>query len=223
MSRPPEPAGPAKGTPDAREPLSRERVLRAALAIVDREGVENLSMRRLGAELGVEAMSLYNYVPNKAAVLDGVVELVLSEIELPDDITDWKELFRESSRSSRSVGLRHPNAVALVATRPFNTIASLRPVEFAFEVFKKAGFDPETSLYAFRTIAAFTTGYSLAESGAFFGEVRGEGQLTPDALSPEEFPRLMEVAPHMATADHDKEFEFALDVIIAGLESKLPD
>lgn len=220
MGRAPEQAGPAKPT-DPREPLSRERVLQAALSIVDREGVENLSMRRLGAELGVEAMSLYNYVPNKAAVLDGVVELVLNEIELPDNITDWKECFREASRSSRRVALRHPNVVQLVATRPFNTIASLRPVEFGLEVFKAAGFDPELSLYAFRTIAAFTTGYGLAESGEFFGEVSGEGQLTPEALNPEDFPRVMEVAPYLASADHDKEFEFALDVILTGLESKL--
>jgi AcrR family transcriptional regulator len=222
MTRPPEPPGPAKATNGPREPLSRERILRAALDLADREGVESLSMRRLGSELGVEAMSLYNYVPNKAAVLDGVVELVLTEITLPDDITDWKECFRESSRSSRRVALRHPNVVPLIAMRPFNTMVSLRPVEFAFNVFKTAGFDPETSLYALRTIAAFTTGYGLAESGAFFGEVSGEGQLTPDELNPEEFPRMMEVAPHMATADHDKEFEFALDVIITGLESKLP-
>lgn len=105
--------------------------------------------------------------------------------------------------------------------RPFNTIASIRPVEIGFEILRQAGFDPKSALHAFRTIAGFTTGYSLAESGSFFGEVTDEAHLSPDDLPPEEFPRLNEVAPHLET-DHDEEFEFALDVIITGLESKLP-
>jgi TetR/AcrR family transcriptional regulator, tetracycline repressor protein len=220
MTRPPEPPGRAKST-ETREPLSRERVLRAALAIVDREGVENLSMRRLGAELSVEAMSLYNYVPNKASVVDGIVEIVLNEIELPKEIGDWRECVREVSRSYRKVALMHPNVVPLIAMRPFNTLASMRVVEFGFEVLKQAGFEPEPALHAFRTLAGFTTGYSLAERGSFFGEAGGEGQLTPDALPADEFPRLKEVTPYLQT-DHDEEFEFGLDMIVAGMESKLP-
>ncbi len=178
-------------------------------------------MRRLGSELGVEAMSLYNHVPNKAAVLDGIVETVISDIELPDDITEWKECTRQIARSYRKVALAHPNVVPLISMRPFNTIASIRPVETAFEILQQAGFDPKSALHAFRTLAGFTTGYSLAESGSFFGEVHDENHLSPDDLTPEEFPRLKEVAPYF-TADHDEEFEFALDVIITGLESKLP-
>ena len=218
MTRPPLPPAPPA---EDRLPLTRERVLRAAVEVVDKEGVESLSMRRLGAELGVEAMSLYNHVPNKAAVLDGIVETVISDVELPDDIADWKECIRFVSRSYRKVALEHPNVVPLISTRPFNTLASLRPVEVGFSILRHAGFDPKSAIHAFRTIAGFTTGYSLAESGSFFGEIRDESLLSPDDLSPEEFPRLKEVAPHL-TSDHDDEFEFALDVIITGLEAKLP-
>ena len=218
MTRPPLPPAPPA---EERIPLTRERVLRAAIEIVDQEGVEALSMRRLGAELGVEAMSLYNHVPNKAAVLDGIVETVISDIELPDDITDWKECTRHISRSYRKVALAHPNVVPLISMRPFNTIASIRPVETGFEILRQAGFDPKSTLHAFRTLAGFTTGYSLAESGSFFGEMNDETHLSPDDLPAEEFPRINEVAPYL-TSDHDEEFEFALDVLITGLEAKLP-
>lgn len=223
MTRPPLPPAPPAPPPTTahRQPLTRERVLRAAIEIVDKEGVDALSMRRLGAELGVEAMSLYNHVPNKAAVLDGIVETVISDVDLPDDISDWKECIRFISRSYRKVAVAHPNVVPLISMRPFNTIASLRPVEVGFEILKQAGFEPKAAVHAFRTIAGFTSGYSLAESGSFFGEESDEALLSPDDLSPEEFPRLTEVAPYLATG-HDEEFEFALDVIITGLEAKLP-
>ena len=177
-------------------------------------------MRRLGAELGVEAMSLYNHVPNKAALLDGVVETVINDIELPEDITDWKACIREMAVSYRKAATAHPNIVALVATRPFNTVASLRPVEVGFQIFKEAGFGPEESLHAFRTLAGFVTGYTLAETGTFFGEAEGEGQLTVDDIGPD-FPRLREVGPFLASTDHDAEFQFAIDVLITGLEAKL--
>jgi AcrR family transcriptional regulator len=178
-------------------------------------------MRRLAGELGVEAMSLYNYVPNKAAVLDGIVEIVLGEIELAAFDSNWQECIRVVTRSYRDVALKHPNVVPLISMRPFNTIASMRPVEFGFAVLANAGFDPESALHAFRTLAGFTTGYSLAEAGSgFFGEVQGVGQLTTEDLPQDEFPNLHKVSSYLET-DHDKEFEFGLDIIIAGMEMKL--
>lgn len=204
-----------------RTPLTRERVLRAAITLADREGVGAVSMRKLGAELGVEAMSLYNHVSSKTAVLDGIVEILLNDVTLPDDIEDWQECIRAMADSYREIALEHPHLVPLVATRPFNTIASLRPVEIGFEIFRVAGFDPETALHAFRTLAGFVTGYTLAETGSFFGEAAGEGQLTPADLPPEQFPRLIEVGPYLSSTDHDAEFQFGVDVLITGLQSKL--
>ena len=216
------PAAPPIPTASAgRQPLTRERVLRAAVGIVDRDGVEALSMRRLGAELGVEAMSLYNHVPNKAAVLDGIVEVIVNEIDIAPVAGDWTEKVRLIARSYRAVALKHPKVVPLISLRPFNTLPTLRPVEYVFDVFRNAGFGPEASLHAFRTIAGFVTGYTLAETGDFFGETTGEGQLTVADLPSEDFPRIREVGHYLASTNHDDEFEFALDVILSGLEDKL--
>ena len=209
--------------PQGREPLTRERVLRAALDLADREGVEAISMRRLGAELGVEAMSLYNHVGSKAAVLDGIVELVLNDVDLPDDVSDWKQAVRHMARSSRELAQAHPRVVPLVATRPLNTVASLRPVEKGFEIFRRAGFPPELAIHAFRALAGFITGYTLAETGEFFGETLGEGQLTPDDLLAADFPNLHEIAPQLARNNHDDEYQFALEVILTGLQAKLDE
>jgi len=218
MTRPP----PAPAASEAtRLPLTRERVLRAAIELADREGIDAVSMRRLGAELGVEAMSLYNHVPNKAALLDGMVETVINDIDLPQDINNWQACVREMARSYREAALSHPNIVPLVATRPFNTVDSLKPVEAGFEIFKHAGFPPQASVHAFRTLAGFVTGYTLAETGTFFGEADGDGQLTLADLPENEFPQLREVGPFMESTDHDAEFEFAIDVLITGLEAKL--
>ena len=219
MTRPPAPPVPTASA--GRQPLTRDRVLRAAVEIVDREGVDALSMRRLGAELGVEAMSLYNHVPNKAAVLDGIVEVIVNEIEVVPAGRDWTESVRRIARSYRAVALRHPKIVPLISLRPFNTLPTLRPVEYVFEVFRNAGFSPEASLHAFRTVAGFVTGYTLAETGDFFGETSGEGQLTVADLPSEDFPRIREVELYLASTNHDDEFEFALDVILSGLEDKL--
>ncbi len=215
------PTVPPSASEATRAPLTRERVLRAAIELADREGIDAISMRRLGAELGVEAMSIYNHVPNKAALLDGIVETVINDIDLPDDITDWQACVREMARSYRAAAHAHPNIVPLVATRPFNTVASLKPVEAGFEIFRQAGFEPEAALHAFRTLAGFVTGYTLAETGTFFGEADGDGQLTIADLPENDFPRLREVGRFMQSTDHDVEFEFAIDVLITGLESKL--
>lgn len=208
-----------------RVPLSRPSVLSAALRIVDRHGIDALSMRRLGKELGVEAMSLYNHIPNKAALLDGLIEQVINEVEEPPADAPWDEQVRAMARSYRRLAHDHPHVVPLIAMRPFNTITALRPVERAFAIFRGAGFDEAETLHAFRTLAGFATGYTLAETGGFFGEtipsdstdIVEEGDLDPDF-----FPNLTRMLPTIANCDHDAEFEFALDVIIEGLRTKLP-
>ena len=117
-------------TTRARRPLTRARILTAALRLVDREGLEALSMRRLGQALGVEAMSLYNHVPNKAAVLDGLVELLLGELEIPGpEAGDWWERIRRIAHSYRRSAHAHPHAFPLAVTRPYNTPATLRQLE----------------------------------------------------------------------------------------------
>lgn len=211
--------------PAGRVPLSRPVVLSAALRIVDQHGIDALSMRRLGKELGVEAMSLYNHVPNKAALLDGLIEQVINEVEQPPPDAPWEEQVRAMARSYRRLAHDHPHVVPLIAMRPFNTISALRPVERAFAIFRDAGFGDAETLHAFRTLAGFATGYTLAETGGFFGETIPSDStdvVERGDIDPNEFPNLTHMLPTIADCDHDAEFEFALDVIIEGLRTKLP-
>jgi AcrR family transcriptional regulator len=208
-----------------RERLNRRRVLEAALGIVDAEGLEALTMRRLGRELGVEAMSLYRHVPSKEALLDGIVELIVLEIEVPASVDgDWQEAARQVVRSYRRAAHAHPNAFPLVTMRPLNTPEALRRLDANFEILRQAGFDEPSAIIAFRTLASYTRGFALEEvTGRALGAhpVGREDRLDPRALPPEEFPRISELAPWLAAPDRDTEFERGVDVILAGLEKSL--
>jgi AcrR family transcriptional regulator len=205
-----------------RDRLSRRRVLEAALRIVDSEGLPALTMRRLGRELGVEAMSLYRHVPNKDALLDGIVELIVLEIEVPADVDgDWKEAARQIVRSYRRAAHSHPNAFPLVTMRPLNTPEGLRRLDATFEILRRAGLDEPTAIVAFRTLASYTRGFALEEvTGRAIGaEPLGSDRLDPRALPADEFPRLAELAPRLVAADRDAEFERGVDLILTGLET----
>jgi AcrR family transcriptional regulator len=206
-----------------RERLSRQRVLEAALRIVDSEGLAALTMRRLGRELGVEAMSLYRHVPNKDALLDGLVELVVLEIEVPARVDgDWKEAARHVVRSYRRAAHAHPNAFPLVTMRPLNTPEALRRLDANFEILRQAGFDEPTAIVAFRTLASYTRGFALEEvTGRAVGaQPLGDDRLDPRSLPAEEFPRISELAQQLVDADRDAEFERGIDLILTGLEAE---
>src|SRR5215208_2061633 len=133
-----------------RQPLSRRRILEAAVRFADREGLEALSMRKLGSELGVEAMSLYNHVPNKGALFDGMVEVLLGELEVPPEDESWERRGREAYGAFRRLAHGRPNGWPLVVTRPPDTMAGGWRVAGFLRALGEAGFDPETALYAFR-------------------------------------------------------------------------
>ena len=203
-----------------RQPLSRRRVLEAAVRFVDREGLEALTMRKLGAELGVEAMSLYNHVPNKSALLDGMVEVLLGELEVPPETYGWEERIREGYGAFRRSAHEHPNVFPLLVNRPPETMDGVWLVEEFLRTLEEAGFGKETALHAFRALSSYTLGYAMAEIRGFALEPDGS-RLGAHRLSPEEFPRLCELGPQLERVDHDAEFEFGLDLILAGLWVKL--
>jgi AcrR family transcriptional regulator len=211
----------------ARRPLNRQRVLQAALRLVDQEGLESLSMRRLGQELGVGATALYNHVADKAAMLDGLVETVLGEVLLPpgDDAADWMAAIRSICRSLRQVAHRHPNLVPLIAGRPFNSPGALRPVEVMFQVLCRAGFEENLVVEAQRALSGFVLGYVQMElGGAIFRppEMRTDNHPIDIRRLPEaEFPRIRGFAPHLVHYYSDDAFERGLDVIFAGLRATL--
>lgn len=203
-----------------RKPLSRQRILEAAIGYVDREGLEALSMRKLGAELGVEAMSLYNHVPNKDALLDGMVEVLLSRLGIPPENEDWELRVREAYREFRRLAHDHPNVFPLLIVRPPDTMDGVWLVEEFVKTLRGAGFDAETALHAFRALSSYVTGYAMAEIRGFAME---PARTRPGAaaLPVEKFPNIAALKPHLAAIDHDAEFEFGLDLILAGLREKL--
>jgi TetR/AcrR family transcriptional regulator, tetracycline repressor protein len=197
------------GSVGRRRPLSRRRILEAAIKLADREGLEALSMRRLGRELGVEAMSLYNRVPNKAALLNGMVRILLERLEIPlDGSGGWEECVREAFQSYRQLAREHPNVFPLFAMRPLNTVESLR----IFELLRGAGFSTVPALHAFRALSSYTIGYSLAEIQGFVLEPKS------DRPGPREDESRMLEAPTLEETDRDAEFEFGLDLILTGLQ-----
>ena len=206
-----------------RAPLSRERVMRAAIALADSSGIESLSMRKLGQDLGVEAMSLYNHVANKDDILDGIIDLVFSEIALPSGKGDWKPAMRRRAVSAHEALLRHPWAPSLMQSRTRPGSATLRHHDSVLGSLRNAGFTLVMAAHAVSAIDGYIYGFALQQinlplqSREQVAEV-GEGMLRQMAG---EYPHLAEMITDHAMKpgyDYAKEFEFGLDLILNGLE-----
>jgi AcrR family transcriptional regulator len=201
----------------SRAPLTRSRIAEAALAIVDRDGLDALSMRRLGAELGVEGMAIYRHFPNKAAVLAGVVDALLAELVIPPPShVPWPEVFREVSRAYRALLLRHPHAIPLLAALPLTDPAAARAAGAVMALLREAGFDAQAALKTLATITSYVVGVAQWEVGT--APLRAAGQSLK--LPPDADPYLIELLPQLAEDDCDETFEFGLDVIVRGLEAR---
>jgi AcrR family transcriptional regulator len=205
------------------EPLNRERVLQTALRLLDREGLAALSMRRLGNELGVEAMSLYNHIGSKEDVCDGIVELLMQEIQRPEmTAASWRDGLQAAFRAYRQVLRAHPAALPIVATRPLNTIAAFHVVEDALTVLRQAGFTPIQAIYALNCLAGYVIGHALLDVGTTpFSEGSPDpAHRTLDLghLSADQFPTIRELLPAFAERSPDEEFEFGLTTMLCGLQ-----
>jgi len=202
------------GVNRGRRPLDRRLILDAAIKLTDREGLEALSMRRLGREVGVEAMSLYNHVPNKEALLNGMVEVLLEELEVPADALEdsWEERVRKAFRAYLQLARAHPNVFPLFTMRPLNTVESLK----LFELLREAGFDIVSALRAFRVLSSYTVGYAIAEIRGFAleSDISRPGV---HGFSEVELLRIFKSPPPLEKADRDAEFEFGLTLILVGL------
>ncbi|GCD97558.1 TetR/AcrR family transcriptional regulator C-terminal domain-containing protein [Embleya hyalina] len=194
--------------------LSRARVLDAALALADRDGIAKLSMRRLGAELGVEAMTLYYYVPNKDAVLDGLVERIVASVA-PRPSGPRAVWMGEFAHAFRAELLRHPAVVPLVATRPVATPEALAAVERAAAALVAEGLAPLRAFQLLNAVTTFVIGHTLAELDPEGARSRHE---PPVATA--ELPCLAQaLAAGLGTrADHDERFEAAIKALLAGIE-----
>jgi AcrR family transcriptional regulator len=210
-----------------RERLTRERVIAAALRIMDEEGREALTMRRIGRDLGVEAMSLYNHVRDKEDILDGICEHVMAQFQVPE-AEDWAEGARLGAREYRRLLLAHPNVITLMTElkAPFMSTDSLRAYEFALDIFWRAGLSGADAVKAFHTFGGYILGFVTMELGMMIGghtdeeHGRGHEEMARLAAS-EELPRLREALPHFIDCDDDQQFEFGLDLLIEGLRARV--
>jgi len=205
---------------ERRAPLSRERVLRAAVALADQSGIESLTMRQLGQKLGVEAMSLYNHVANKDDILDGIVDLVLGDIDVPATGTKWKTAMRHRAISAHEVLLAHPWAAVLIMSRYNIGPGMTRYLDATLGRLREGGFSIEGALDAWNTLDSHLYGFTLQELNLPF-EVEEAQQVSADVLTQlpaDEFPHVAEVITEIMHSGRTENFEFGLDLILDGLE-----
>lgn len=213
----------SEDTMATRRRLSRERVVAAALAIVDREGLKGLTMRALGRELGVDPMAIYHWVPRKERLLDLIVEAVFREIPLDAEMPagDWQAQFGFAAGVFRDTLRRHPNALPVLATRPGMSPASMAPAEFATGILRGAGFSAQDAMYGVAAMSNLVIGLVLAEVGQAPGadaDVSQEERMELfRSMSPEEFPHILE-ALGVAEFDWDRQFAFGMNALLRGME-----
>ncbi|MGW7370120.1 TetR/AcrR family transcriptional regulator C-terminal domain-containing protein [Streptomyces sp. NPDC054841] len=222
--------------PGPREPLTRDRIVGTALVIIDEAGVDGLSMRRIAARLGVQAMSLYNHVRSKDDILDGVTDFITTEMNMPHRMTGgWEDGIRSIAYAFRQASLRHPRACELVLMRQLSTPTALAPVDTMLAMMLDHGFDEETAVHALRLFISF-------QVGSLLRAVHGSEALTEnsnnnnngnDGTAAREaartayfagsgFPAVAKVAPILAVNDHEAEFAFGVELLIAALRELAP-
>ncbi|MDQ3897614.1 MAG: TetR/AcrR family transcriptional regulator [Actinomycetota bacterium] len=207
-----------------RLPLSRERVVRAAVGFADTHGIESLTMRKLGEAVGVEAMSLYNHVANKEDLLDGMIDVVFGEIPLPGGDDGWRTAMRQRAISVRAVLSRHRWAIGLMESRRSPGPATLRHHDAVLGCLRKAGFSVELAAHAYSALDSYVYGFALQERGMPFDTPEDTAELAQAILAQfpvGEYPHLAELTiEHVLKPGYDygKEYEFGLDLILDSLE-----
>jgi AcrR family transcriptional regulator len=231
-SAPPPPGGiAAPGMPLSRRPLGRDQILREAVHLIDTEGRDRLTMRRLGSELGVEAMALYRYIPGREQLLDGVVEFVMNELYQQTMVEDvpgsWQEYLQRMAHGVRNICVAHPRVFPLVATRPPAApwlrppLRSLRWVEAFLRSLQDFGFTDDKSVRIYRTFSTFLLGHLLLESATV--DISADVELDDDVEFFEtndlsRYPRLMALESKLRQDGYEEEFEDALEDLLNRIE-----
>lgn len=217
-----------------REPLTRERIVRTALRLMDQEGLEAVTMRRIGRELGVEAMSLYrhepgdrNHVRDKEDILDGILEMVMAEFEFQEETGDWEADVRAGARAWRRLMTAHPTVIALFAEskHPASSPERLRPMEWAFDLLRRGGLSDDDVVHAFRAFGGYIMGFVLNEvanpvPGMGDRDHRAEHEQLARMLPPDQFPNLVRLLPLLVECDPEVDFEFGLDLLLDGIKAR---
>jgi AcrR family transcriptional regulator len=209
---------------EPREPLTRERVLRAAVALADREGADSLSMRRLAEQLGVVPMALYKHVANKEEMLDGMVDIVVGEIDPPAEGTDWKTAVRQRILSARRALLRHPWASRVIESRPEPTPTVIEYMDSMLGLFRAGGFSIDLTHHAAHAMGSRLLGFSQE---LFDDTTAAPPESEVIQAMAKQYPNIGELVMFITHddasvvgggCDDQAEFEFALDLMLDGLE-----
>jgi AcrR family transcriptional regulator len=207
-----------------RTPLTRERVLQTAVRRADQGGIASLSMRKLGQELGVEAMALYHHFANKDDLVDGMVDLVFGEIELPPSTSDWRTAMRQRAIGVRDALLRHRWAVGLMESRRRPGPANLRHHDAVIGSLRAGGFDIGMAAHAYSVLDSYIYGFALTKMNLPFetsDDVADVAQSMLQPFPPDEYPHMLEIlTDHVMKPGYNygEEFEYGLDLILDGLE-----
>ena len=209
------------------ETLTRERIVSTALSLVDEGGMEALSMRRLAKGLGVDPMAIYHHLPNKRALLSAVVGEVFSEIRVPEpeeggDLRDWRERVRAWARAFREVSRAHPKLVPHLASYPEAAAeATLESTEELYAAFEAAGMPPREIVGAVGVVVDYLNGFALAEASGAVGEPDEQREMVAmlDAMPRGELPAMRRTFEALAGEGLATDFEFGLEVVLAGLEA----
>jgi AcrR family transcriptional regulator len=201
--------------------LTRERIIEAAVVFADRNGVDELSMRKLGAELGVEAMSLYNHVENKDDIFDGMIDRVFATIPLPDADSDWRDSIRATALEAMDQFTAHPWVVNLLMQRGNYGNSSLNFMNRILGLLRAAGFSDEYTHHAWQMLASHTMGYAFQQASGEYREKDWDGIEEQLSRLGDRYPHVAELAPYLAGCEFGTEFAFGLDIIISGLDSRL--
>jgi AcrR family transcriptional regulator len=208
----------------SRVPLSKERILRTAVLLADEQGLASLTMRKLAETLGVEAMSLYYYVADKDEILDGMVDLVFGEIDLPLREADWKAAMRQRAISARDALTRHPWAIGVMESRANPGPATLRHHDAVIGNLRRAGFSIAQAAHAFSVIDSYVYGFALQTLNLPFDtseELENLAEAMLRQMPADQYPHLTEMIVDHALQpgySYANEFEYGLDLILDGLE-----
>jgi AcrR family transcriptional regulator len=214
---------------EQRAPLSRERVLHGAIAVADAGGLGTLTIRSLAHHLGVKPMSVYHHVANKDEILDGIVDLVFGEIELPSASGDWRARIRRRAVSARRVLRCHPWAIGLMESRTAPGPATLRHHDAIIRTLREAGFSVELTAHAYALLDSYVYGFALQEAMLPFkgtDSAAGVAESIMQQFSADEYPHLVEMATEYILKpgyDFGDEFEFGLNLILDALARSIPD
>lgn len=205
-----------------KEPLDRDRIAQAALALIDEHGIDQLSMRKLGGELGVEAMALYHHFRNKAELLDGILDIVLEAVaaELTPDGTPLERV-RRTFDGLRGIAICHPHAFLSMVSRRFRTAVALRFYEELLQRLHEAGLSAEQSARYYRMMANFTAGAGLAEVGSRARQPDATPIILEDFNQPDAYPRITAAMPYLRVSEIDQIYHAGMDILFAALEAEL--